>query len=388
MVNDKRRPSQLSADDSSRYIKEAVARRSPPPPTSDPSFIVGNSPQMLEVFDRIRRFAPYELPVLITGESGTGKELVAKAIHERSGRASGPFVAVNCAGMPATLIASELFGYEKGAFTGALARKRGLVEQAANGTLLLDEIGDMPFDLQGHLLRFLQEEEIVRVGGHEPVKVSVRVIAATNVKMADAVAAGRLREDLFYRLNVLSLHLPPLRLRAGDIPILVNYFLETIARELHRPKPQISPLAVAALEAHRWPGNIRELIATLRRAIVLCNDDLIETGDLGMEFAEAPSSQPIKLMPDRPRPGSEEERALLLDTLGDHGWNITRCAQVLNVSRVTLYRMLERQGLNVSDEGKSPGLARGRTGMRPAPMGLTTRAEGKPSYPLLRPDGI
>ncbi len=187
------------------------------------AYMVGNSPALLEVFDQIRSFANFDLPVLITGESGTGKELVARALHEQSRRAAGPNVAVNCAALPATLIAAELFGYEKGAFTGATARRCGQIEHAHGGTLFLDEIGDMPLDLQGYLLRFLQEGEIVRVGGHKPVKVDARVIAATNVPLRAAVAAGKLREDLFYRLNVLTLHLPALRDRDGDAEVLATH---------------------------------------------------------------------------------------------------------------------------------------------------------------------
>ncbi|HEV2099855.1 MAG TPA: sigma-54 factor interaction domain-containing protein, partial [Stellaceae bacterium] len=179
-------------------------------------FMVGNSPAMLDVFEQIRRFAACDVPVLITGESGTGKELAARAIHERSSRSSGPYVALNCAAVPPTLIASELFGYEKGSFTGATARKHGHIEHAHHGTLFLDEIGDMPIDLQGLLLRFLQEGEILRVGGRQPIKVDVRVVAATNVRLREAIIAGKLREDLYYRLNVLTLHLPALRERDGD----------------------------------------------------------------------------------------------------------------------------------------------------------------------------
>jgi transcriptional regulator with PAS, ATPase and Fis domain len=194
-------------------------------------FMVGNSPAMLDVFEQIRRFAACDVPVLITGESGTGKELAARAIHERSSRSSGPYVALNCAAVPPTLIASELFGYEKGSFTGATARKHGHIEHAQHGTLFLDEIGDMPIDLQGLLLRFLQEGEILRVGGRQPIKVDVRVVAATNVRLREAITAGKLREDLYYRLNVLTLHLPALRERDGDVEVLATYFLRQIARE-------------------------------------------------------------------------------------------------------------------------------------------------------------
>ena len=246
-------------------------------------FMVGNSAVMRDVFEQIRRFATCDAPVLITGESGTGKELVARAIHDRSTRAKEAFVAINCAAVPASLIGSELFGYEKGAFTGAQTRKRGLIEHAHRGTLFLDEIGDMPFDLQGHLLRFLQEGEVVRVGGHEPIKVDVRIIAATNVRLREAIAAGKLREDLYYRLNVLGLHVPPLRERSGDIEVLAAFFLHQITRDLAREVDSIAPAAIAAMEAYPWPGNVRELIATIRRAVVLCNTRQIQPSDLRLE---------------------------------------------------------------------------------------------------------
>jgi len=318
-----------------------------------PVFMVGNSPVMLEIFDQVRRFASCDVPVLITGESGTGKELVARAIHDHSARARGPYVALNCAAVPATLIASELFGYEKGAFTGATARKHGHIEHAHHGTLFLDEIGDMPVDLQGLLLRFLQEGEILRVGGRQPIKVDVRVVAATNVRLREAIAAGRLREDLYYRLNVLTLELPPLRARDGDIEVLAVYFLRQIAQELGRELTGFAPSAIAAMLAYPWPGNVRELIATLRRAAVLANGPLIETGDLRLEppvtARPSPSiqvSRPRGAL--RPKPGSASERELILQALRDGRFNITRAAQLLGVARATFYRMLQRNRIELA----------------------------------------
>ncbi len=320
-------------------------------PYDDPpvEFMVGNSPAMRDVFEQIRRFATCDAPVLITGESGTGKELVARAIHDRSSRSKETFVAVNCAAVPATLIGSELFGYEKGAFTGAQTRKRGLLEHAHRGTLFLDEIGDMPLDLQGHLLRFLQEGEIVRIGGHEPVKVDVRIIAATNVRLREALAAGKLREDLYYRLNVLGLHLPPLREREGDVEVLAKFFLRQIARDLARDVDSISPEAVAMMETYPWPGNVRELIATMRRAVVLSNGHRIEPGDLRLEPVQ-PVTAVEPQRTSRPPPGTDAERETLLHTLQRTGFNITRTAQELKVSRVTLYRMLRRNRLMLRQE--------------------------------------
>ena len=311
------------------------------------SFMVGNSLAMKAVFDQVRRFASCDMPILITGESGTGKELVARAIHERSARAGGQFVAINCAAVPPSLIASELFGYEKGAFTGANARKRGQIELAHRGTLLLDEIGDMPFDLQGHLLRFLQEREIVRVGGHEPIKVDVRVIAATHVRMQEAIEAGKLREDLYYRLNVLNLHLPPLREREGDIEILAKFLLQQIARELNREVRGFSDEAIAALETHSWPGDVRELIATIRRAVVLSDSDQIQPADLRLVPARSSASAE---QPTRPPPCSEAERSLLVQALQRNDFNVTRASKEMNISRVTLYRMLLRNHLKLRQE--------------------------------------
>jgi DNA-binding NtrC family response regulator len=317
-------------------------------------FMVGNSRAMLDVFEQVRRFATCDVPVLITGESGTGKELVARAIHERSGRAGGPYVALNCAAVPATLIASELFGYEKGSFTGATGRKHGHIEHAHRGTLFLDEIGDMPIDLQGLLLRFLQEGEILRVGGRQPIKVDVRVVAATNVRLREAIAAGKLREDLYYRLNVLTLQLPALRERDGDVEVLATYFLRQIAQELGRELRGFAPAAMAAMLAYPWPGNVRELIATLRRAAVLANGPLIELSDLRLEPATAPLlARPGIPRPrtggraPRGRPGSSGERDAILQALQQSRFNVTRAAQLLGVARATLYRMLQRNRIEL-----------------------------------------
>jgi transcriptional regulator with PAS, ATPase and Fis domain len=321
-------------------------------------FMVGNSPAMLEVFEQIRRFAACDVPVLITGESGTGKELVARAIHDRSRRSSGPYVALNCAAVPPTLIASELFGYEKGAFTGAAARKHGHIEHAHRGTLFLDEIGDMPIDLQGLLLRFLQEGEILRVGGRQPIKVDVRVVAATNIRLREAIAAGKLREDLYYRLNVLTIHLPPLRERDGDVEVLATYFLREIARELGRELSGFTPAAMAAMLSYPWPGNVRELIATMRRAVVLANGPLIELVDLRLDPAEAKTASPPKPVASngrqrtgaRPERGSTGERDAILQALQNNRFNITRSANALGVARATLYRMLQRNHIELAPQ--------------------------------------
>jgi transcriptional regulator with PAS, ATPase and Fis domain len=315
--------------------------------------LVGESPEMLQLADMIQRFAKTDEPVLISGESGTGKELAARAIHQRSGRANAAFVAVNCAAIPPNLIASELFGYEKGAFTGATARTKGQVEHANGGTLFLDEIGDMPLELQGYLLRFLQEGQITRVGGREPVAVDVRIVAATNVRLRQAIAENRFREDLFYRLNVLALDIPPLRRRPADIALLANHFLHQAAREFGRDVTGFEPAAMLVLQSYHWPGNVRELMSTVRRAVVIGATNFVAAADLiGLEIPPPPAAAAIPTAitvaaaaTSRPPPGSAEERDLLLGVLADTRENIALTARELGVSRVTLYRMMRRHAI-------------------------------------------
>ncbi len=307
-------------------------------------FIVGDCPAMRNVFDRIRRFAKYDAPVLISGETGTGKELAAQAIHQRSDRCRGPFVAINCAALPATLIASELFGYEKGAFTGATARKFGLIEQANDGTLFLDEIGDLPQELQAHMLRFLQEHTITRLGGHTPIRVNARVISASHIDLEAAMAAGQFRDDLFYRLNVLPLRMPSLRERDGDVLLLATYFLRRIAGEIGAGPMVFSPEAKQAIEAHPWPGNVREMIAAIRRAVVMSTQPQIRPEDLGIQSRPCgpreANATPREFR--RFRPGSEEERTAILRALQRNHNNVTKAAAEMGVSRVTFYRMAKR----------------------------------------------
>jgi transcriptional regulator with PAS, ATPase and Fis domain len=314
--------------------------RAPPDPPA-PKAIVGDSASMRRVAALVRRFEQTEEPVLITGESGTGKELLARSIHDGSRRADRPFVAVNCAAIPAGLVASELFGYEKGAFTGATARTIGQIEYANGGTLFLDEIGDMPFDLQGHLLRFLQEGQIRRVGGRETIALDVRIVSATNVRLAQAIADGRFREDLFYRLNVLTLPVPPLRDRPEDIAPLAHHFLRFACRDFNRSVEGFAPDAMAALRSHRWPGNVRELMSMVRRAVIVGDGPWIEAASLiGLDDDHDAPHAPVAA-----KPGSPEERAALLATLERTNENVTSTADALSVSRVTLYRMLRRHGI-------------------------------------------
>jgi transcriptional regulator with PAS, ATPase and Fis domain len=335
--------------------------RSPSP--NGATNVIGASEVMRQVADMLDRYAKTDEPVLITGESGTGKELAARAIHQNSKRHAGRFVAVNCAAIPFNLVASELFGYEKGAFTGALARTKGQIEHADGGTLFLDEIGDMPVDLQAHLLRFLQEGQVVRVGGREPINVDVRVVAATNVRLRQAIAEGRFREDLYYRLNILALALPPLRERQSDIEPLARHFLHQAATQFDRPVTDFTSDAIEVLRRHDWPGNIRELMSVIRRTVVISNGPLIAASDLiGLHEPERMTSAP--LLSARPQPGSEGERLALMDALARAGENITETAKGLGVSRVTLYRMLRRHAILL---GRGLNPAPGRADMQRRP---------------------
>jgi two-component system, NtrC family, response regulator len=342
-------------------IEESVATvAAPAEAQSHPEFadVVGESPAMRQVAELIKRFTRTDEQVLITGESGTGKELAARAIHAGSRRNEGPFVAVNCAAIPSNLVASELFGYEKGAFTGANARTKGQIEHAHGGTLFLDEIGDMPVDLQGHLLRFLQGGQIVRVGGREQITVDVRIVAATNVRLREAIAEGRFREDLYYRLNVLTLPLPPLRERPEDIEPLARHFLQTAARDFSRGVTDFDTDALAALHRHSWPGNVRELMSTVRRAVVIGDGDTVKLCDL-MGIEDVP--RPVASLGPKPLPraGSPEERDALMAALTRHGENVTLTAHELGVSRVTLYRMLRRHSVSLDRGLKEPPVTRG-----------------------------
>ena len=257
--------------------------------------MVGESREIRRVFDIIRRFASVDAPVLLTGESGTGKELAARAIHERSGFADGPFVALNCGGLPDALVASELFGHEKGAFTGAHARYIGRIEQAQNGTLFLDEIGEMPLSLQPQLLRFLQENTICRLGGKGEIPVKTRIIAATNAELETQVKAEAFRADLFFRLNVLRCRLPALRERGDDVILLAKYFLTEIQNDLNtEARLEFSADAMSVIRNHDWPGNVRELIGKLRRAVVMCENTEITAQDLDIVATDAtPPAAPL-----------------------------------------------------------------------------------------------
>lgn len=342
-----------------RHLKPAAARSNKAArPFAEP-FMVGESPAMKGVFEAIRRFARTDAPVLIQGESGTGKELAAQAIHERSAFATGPFVAINCGGLPAGLIASELFGHERGAFTGAHQRKIGKLELANGGTLILDEIGDMPLELQPHLLRFLQEMTIERVGGNKAVPLNLRVIAATNRDLVEMVRKGAFREDLFHRLNCLALSLPPLRERAEDIELLAAFFVRRFSAEMGSSERRLSAGALRALHRYEWPGNVREMISMVRRAVVMSDNTLLTAQDLDLATGESTVTAPpcSRSTPLRPAQALTEdlseaatletakaqvEEQLVRDCLERHAQNVTSAARDLGISRVTLYRLIDK----------------------------------------------
>ena len=299
--------------------------------------MVGASDVMQELFHAIRKIASVDAPVLITGESGVGKELAALALHERSSRAGGPFVAVNCGALPANLIQSELFGHERGSFTGAHQRKIGHIETAAGGTLFLDEIGDLPVELQINLLRFLQEKTIERVGGTQKIHVDVRIIAATHVDIERAVEEGRFREDLYYRLHVLTLQVPPLRERKNDIELMARFFFDKFSKEKRKNLKGFSQKALQAMMDHDWPGNVRELINRIRRAMVMSDKRLITPQDLGLHTT---TSRRRMVTLDEAR--GEAERVVIQHSLTRTRSNVSRAARELGISRVTLYRLMEK----------------------------------------------
>jgi two-component system NtrC family response regulator len=303
--------------------------------------MLGGSPQMRPVFETIRKVATSDAPVLILGESGTGKEMVAKALHQRSNRAAGPFVAINCSAIPETLLESELFGHEKGAFTGAHVQRKGRIETASGGSLFLDEIGEIPLPLQVKLLRFLQEQTIERVGGRQSISINTRVIAATNVDLKQAMAAGTFREDLFYRLAVVQMLLPPLRERENDIQLLAQNFLNRFAAQANKPNLALDPEAIRALEGHTWPGNVRELENCIRRAAIMAEGRRVLVTDLELNAAGAGTGGGT-LKDAR----EALERQMVQQALKKHGGKIAPAAVELGLSRPTLYELMDKLGLS------------------------------------------
>jgi two-component system response regulator HydG len=322
--------------------------------------LLGDAPAFRAVLETLRQTAPTSATVLLTGESGTGKELAARLVHDLSPRAAGPFVPINCAAIPEGLLESELFGHEKGAFTGAVARKEGRLERAHRGTLFLDEVGEMPPAVQVKLLRFLQDGVLERVGGTEALRVDVRVVAATNKDLGAEVKAGRFREDLFYRLDVVSVRLPPLRDRREDVLLLASAFLRRVAEKLPKPVSGLTPAAAAALERYGWPGNVRELQHAMERAVILTPAETVDVADLPEAIRSgsgaspggvgaAPAGGGTVVIP-LGTPLEEVERIVIRRTLEQTKGDKNLAAQILGIAARTIYRKLERD-----DEGRLLG---------------------------------
>jgi len=304
--------------------------------------ILGKSKPMQAVFELIRRITPSPSSVLITGESGTGKELVARAIHYNSPHAQGPFIPVNCAAIPENLLESEMFGHMKGSFTDAKADRRGLFEEAQGGTLFLDEISELPLSLQAKLLRVLQEKEIRRVGGTRSIPVDARVIAATNLDLAGEVKAKRFREDLYYRLNVIEVHMPALRERTEDIPLLALHFIKKYAEPMKKPVAGLTEGALALLMDYSWPGNVRELENVIERGVTLCRGDKITPEDLPQAVrGDSGDRQMVEEAAEKVRTLAEVERTYILRVLEKTAGNKYQAAQILGIDRKTLYRKLD-----------------------------------------------
>jgi len=310
--------------------------------------ILGTSTPMQVVFDTIRKVATVDAPVLILGESGTGKEMTARAIHHRSTRKDGPFVAINCSAIPETLIESELFGHEKGSFTGAHVQRKGRIETASGGTLFLDEIGEIPLPIQVKLLRFLQERCIERVGGRQEIPVDTRVIAATNADLKKGMLGGTFREDLFYRLAVVQIMLPALRNREGDILFLAQSFLQQFAKESGKAGLSFAPEAQRAIQRHDWPGNIRELQNRVRRAVIMGGEKRLSAQDLELTNAATTARTGSTLKEAR----EALEREMLQQSLKKHNNKISAAATELGISRPTFYELMEKLGIHKNDTEK------------------------------------
>jgi two-component system, NtrC family, nitrogen regulation response regulator NtrX len=317
--------------------------------------MVGESASLRQVGDAIKRAAPTNATVLLLGESGVGKELVARAIHRNSLRSRERFVQVNCAAIPEELIESELFGHEKGSFTGATEKQIGKFEQADRGTIFLDEVGDMSPKTQAKVLRVLQEGEVERLGSSRTIKVDVRVIAATNKELEAEIERGNFREDLFFRLSVIPIRVPPLRDRRDDIPPLVRHFADLFSREHNRRPQRFTPSALEYMQRARWKGNVRELRNTVERLIIMTPGDVIDVDDL-RDIVRI-ESKPAAPDNDKERPGTLREfkevaeRAFLVDKLREHNWNISKTAEVIGTPRSNLYKKLEQYGISQENDG-------------------------------------
>jgi two-component system NtrC family response regulator len=319
--------------------------------------MIGQSPQMQNVFEVIRKVASTDAAVLITGESGTGKELVARAIHDRSTRKNGPFIPINCGAIPENLLEAELFGHEKGSFTGAYSQQKGKFEFAEKGTLFLDEIGEMPVQLQAKLLRFLQEKKIQRIGGRKDIEIDTRIIAATNIDLNNAIDEGRFRQDLFYRISVIFIPVPPLRERGFDIELIANVLLDRYKTLFRKKIKGLSRSAMDSIEKYSWPGNVRELENKLQKAVITADTNIIESHNLGLgddsEQRVNADSEPnryagISLKEARKR----LEIDLIASAVERHNGNIKRASEELGVSRPTLYDLIDKYKLPVKNSAK------------------------------------
>jgi PAS domain S-box-containing protein len=304
--------------------------------------LIGRSPAMRSVFDRVRQLSRSEVTVLIAGESGTGKELAARALHQTSPRARGPFLAVNCAALPEGLLESEIFGHVKGSFTGAIKDRKGRVELAEGGTLFLDEVGELTLPLQTKLLRLVQERTFERVGDERTLRADIRIIAATNRNLETEVAAGRFRDDLYYRLKVVPLRMPPLRERGHDVALIAARQLDRLSAGAGRPGMRFTKAALEALEAYRWPGNVRELVNVVEFVVALSAGETVDLGELPSEIVEAAQAGDAS----RPEGAVEPDEARdLRQALERHGWHRIRTAEALGINRVTLYRLMRKHGI-------------------------------------------
>jgi DNA-binding NtrC family response regulator len=314
--------------------------------------MVGASAAMQAVYRTLERFARVDAPVLVSGESGTGKELAALAIHRESRRRNGPFVPVNCGSISSTLMQAQLFGHEKGSFTGAFQRSIGSLEAASGGTVFLDEIADIPQESQASLLRFLQESTIVRIGSTTPIHVDARVVAASHVDLPSAIRAGRFREDLFYRLNVLHIHMPPLRERPEDIPAIARHVLHLYRAHKAPGVRDISEAAIDAMRAWHWPGNVREMINRVHKAMIMSEGPYISPADLGLDAPTAARTKPSSMSLAKAR--STTERGFVLAALERNAHNMAATARELGISRVTLYRLTQRLSIDPKPSRPSP----------------------------------
>jgi len=317
-------------------------RRAEPAGTDDALGIIGKSPAIQQLVSDIKRAAPSQAKVLVTGENGTGKDLVAEAIHRLSKRAGKPFVKLNCAAIPKDLVESELFGHERGAFTGAMQKKTGRLERADQGTLFLDEIGDLSLEAQAKLLRAIETGEVDRVGASDTVKVDVRIVSATNKDLGDAIERGEFRRDLYYRLNTLPIHVAPLRERRGDIPLIAEHYLAVFCRAEGKPPKRLSPESIEVLQEYRWPGNVRELKNVMERAAILVEGGEVHGEDLAPWLDAAPESEePAGLRGEIERREAEAIRKALETA----NWNVTQAAAGLGIDRTNLHRKMRKYGL-------------------------------------------